>query len=306
MLRRQPAAYCEKRGLMAAGERDKSLFPAIRPGGAPAPIPPSARGVQSIEIGGRILCVLLHARQPMMLRDLAGEAGLTPGQAHAYLVSLRKLDLVEQDGATGRYQLGPFALHLGLARQRATDAVRLATAAAAALSEKTGLMTVVTVWGASGATVVYVEEGANQIIINVKPGIIYPIVNTATGRVFAAFLPPKVVEPALARELESLDLIRQTGGPVDPDALQAEFAAIRQRGYGTIVDRPIPGLSAIAAPVFDFTTRIQLAMTLVGPTRAMDTSSGRAPVGHLLDVTRTISAKLGHQADMTPPAAGSL
>jgi DNA-binding IclR family transcriptional regulator len=293
-------------GVMAASERDKAILPTIRPAGMPAPIPLSARGVQSIEIGGRILTVLLHARLPMMLRDLAGEAGLTPGQAHAYLVSLRKLELVEQDSATGRYQLGPFALHLGLARQRATDAVRLATAAAAALSEKTGLMTVVTVWGTGGATVVYVEEGANQIVINVRPGIVYSIVSTATGRVFAAFLPSKVVEPALARELQNQDLIQQAGGPVDPRVLQADFAAIRQRGFGATVDRPIPGLTAIAAPVFDFTSRMQLALTLVGPSQAMDTGEGSALVGELLDVTNTISAKLGHLPETEPLLAESV
>ena len=292
-LRPQDAARA-KRGVMAAGERDKTIFPTIRPGGTPAPVAPSARGVQSIEIGGRILSVLLHARVPMMLRDLAGEAGLTPGQAHAYLVSLRKLELVEQDSATGRYQIGPFALHLGLARQRATDAVRLATAAAASLSETTDLMTVVSVWGTGGATVVYVEEGANQIVINVRPGTVYSIVSTATGRVFAAFLPPKIVEPALARELQNQDLIQQAGGPVDSGRLQADFAAIRQRGFGTTVDRPIPGLTAIAAPVFDFTNRMQLAMTLVGPSQAMDTGDHSALVGELLEFTRTISAKLGH------------
>lgn len=291
--------------MMAASERDKGTFPTIRLGAMPTPIPPSARGVQSIEIGGRILSVLLHARQPMMLRDLASEAGLTPGQAHGYLVSFRKLELVEQDSATGRYRLGPFALHLGLARQRATDAVRLATSAAAALSEKTDLMTVVTVWGMGGATVVYVEEGANQIIINIKPGTVYPIVNTATGRVFAAFLPPKVVGPALARELENLDLLQQAGGSIDPEALQADFAAIRRLGYGAIVDRPIPGISAIATPVFDFTNRMQLAMTLVGPTQAMDTGRASALVTELSDVTRTISAKLGHLAEMDVPVASS-
>ena len=32
-----------------------------------------------------------------------------------HLVSFRKLELVEQDGVSGRYRLGPFALRLGLA-----------------------------------------------------------------------------------------------------------------------------------------------------------------------------------------------
>jgi DNA-binding IclR family transcriptional regulator len=78
------------------------------------------RGVQSVEIGGRLLALLVERQQPMMLRDLAQAADLTPGQAHAYMTSLRKLDIVEQDEA-GRYRLGPFALHLGLTRLRISD-----------------------------------------------------------------------------------------------------------------------------------------------------------------------------------------
>jgi DNA-binding IclR family transcriptional regulator len=258
------------------------------------PIRPSARGVQSIDIGGRLLAALVRSRQPMMLRDLANQAGLTPGQAHAYLVSFRKLEIVEQDAATGRYQLGPFALHLGLARQRSTDAVRLATVAAPALSEKTDLMTVVTVWGSGGATVVYVEEAANQILINVKPGITYSIVGTATGKVFAAFLPPKIVEPAMARELENLNLMQRAGGPVEPAALQAEVAAVRANGYAVTVDRPIPGLTAISAPVFDFTSRMQLAMTLVGPSQFLDVGPSSVPLAALLQATSILSAQLGY------------
>ena len=72
------------------------------------------RGVQSIEVGGRILAVMVKATQPMMLRDLAIQAKITPAQAHAYLVSFRKIGIVEQDVATGRYRLGGFALQLGL------------------------------------------------------------------------------------------------------------------------------------------------------------------------------------------------
>ena len=84
------------------------------------------RGIGSIEVGGRILQILADAAQPVMLRDLAEAAKIAPGQAHAYLVSLRKLDLVEQETGTGRYQLGPFALHLGLARLRITQPYQIA------------------------------------------------------------------------------------------------------------------------------------------------------------------------------------
>ena len=81
-----------------------------------AEAPPAAlsgRGVQSVEVAGRILSVLADSTRPMMLRDIADATGMPPGQAHPYIVSFRKIGLVEQDGASGLYRLGWFALHLG-------------------------------------------------------------------------------------------------------------------------------------------------------------------------------------------------
>src|SRR5579859_5672383 len=77
---------------------------------------PTGRGVQSVEVAGRILSVLADSNRPMMLRDIADATAMPPGQAHPYIVSFRKIGLVEQDAASGLYRLGWFALHLGLAR----------------------------------------------------------------------------------------------------------------------------------------------------------------------------------------------
>src|SRR3978361_911608 len=85
----------------------------------------TGRGVQSVEVGGRLLAVMASAGRALMLRDISGGAKVTPAQAHAYLVSFRKIGLVEQDRASGLYKLGPFALQLGLARLRSLDAFRL-------------------------------------------------------------------------------------------------------------------------------------------------------------------------------------
>jgi len=37
-----------------------------------------SRGIQSIEVGGRLLEALARVGEPMMLRDLAREAAMTP------------------------------------------------------------------------------------------------------------------------------------------------------------------------------------------------------------------------------------
>ena len=84
------------------------------------------RGIQSIEIGSELLGVLAQHVTPMALKDLAKAAGMSPGKAHPYLVSFLKVGFVTQD-ASGRYQLGPFALQLGLTRLQRLDVVKEAS-----------------------------------------------------------------------------------------------------------------------------------------------------------------------------------
>src|SRR6516164_9717898 len=87
------------------------------------------RGIGSVEVGGQLLRVLTEVDGPMMLRDIAASAGMTAAKAHPYMVSYMRLGLIEQDRASGRYELGPLALQMGLASMRRLNPVRVATEA---------------------------------------------------------------------------------------------------------------------------------------------------------------------------------
>ena len=256
----------------------------------------AGRGVQSIEIGGRVLAALAGAAAPLMLRDLAALADLPSAQAHAYLVSLRKIGLVEQ--TEGRYRLGPFALHLGLARMRAVDALRLATQAAPGLAADMGLMIAVTVWGSLGATVVQVNEAVDQIHVNLRPGTVFSALHTATGRLFAAYLPATILESHLTASVALRGLLEPKHGETT-DALRREVEATRHRGYGRAQGSPIPGVNAVAAPVFDHTGDLKLALTAIGPAARVDIEPGSAPVARLTTFARELSLELGFSE--TPP-----
>ena len=61
------------------------------------------QGIQSIEVGARLLRALAANGRSMMLRDLAQNAAMPAAKAHRYLVSFMRMGLVEQDANTGRY-----------------------------------------------------------------------------------------------------------------------------------------------------------------------------------------------------------
>lgn len=118
-------------------------------------------GIQSIEVGFRLLDVLTREPRAMMLRDLAQRAGMSPAKAHRYLVSFLRLGVVSQDPLSGRYELGGFALQLGLARLARVDGVKLARIALAELRDRLDLTVGIAVWGNQGPTMVHWMESSH-------------------------------------------------------------------------------------------------------------------------------------------------
>lgn len=261
-------------------------------GGSADPIDVPGRGVHSVEIAGRILAALAEAGGPIMLRDLAQMAAVTPAQAHAYVVSLRRLGLVEQEG--GRYALGPFALTLGIARLRTFNPLRMAATAIDDIVTRTGLMATVSVWGTHGPTVVQVQEPRDNLHVNIRPGIVYSIGGSATGRAFAAFLREDIVTPRVRAELDEGQDSQRIGNPISEAQLAREVKQIRRAGFATARGSPIPGINALAAPVFDYTGLVQFVLTEIGAAAGVDTSLESPQAAELLALTRDLSARLGH------------
>lgn len=252
------------------------------------------RGIQSLETGGVILRALAMAPEAMKLRDLSDAVDIAPAKLHPYLVSLRKTGLVEQSEA-GLYMLGPFALQLGLSRLRGQNAYHETIRRVPALAEETGLMVAISVWGLHGCTIVYVRESTARIHANVRPGGMFMTTLTATGRLFAAFLPPDVTETVVASEIAEMQSSQSASHDLDETAFRQRVEIVRDQGFETTLDIPIPGVSAIAAPVFDHAGAMELAVTLIGPTPSIDLRPDGPMVADLLAFTARLSRDLGLQ-----------
>jgi DNA-binding IclR family transcriptional regulator len=254
----------------------------------------TSRGIQSVEVGGQLLKALTRSGQAMALKDLAQAAGMTAARAHPYLVSFGKLGLIEQDPDSGHYGLGSLARQLGLISLQQVDPVRLCIAELPALAQEIGCTVSAAVWGAAGPVIIRVEQGPTAVHVAMRHGFPASLRHTGTGKVFAAYRPRAEIEAALAME----------GFPdaLDEPAFAQELQLIRQTGLAQVKEEFMPGLCALAAPVFDGFGQLAVAIACIGPTRVLDIRPQGAQAQALLRMANGLSARLGAViAAPTPP-----
>lgn len=282
------------------------------------------RGIQSIEVGGALLRALAHQGRALPLKDLAAEAGMTPAKAHPYLVSFGKLGLVTQHAGSGHYGLGPLAMQLGLISLQQLDPLALATARLEALAQEIGHTVAVAVWGNRGPTIVRVARAPSAVHVNMRHGTVMSVRGTASGRLWAAWLPQDRVAPLLesgpapaqtATAAKRPDSSKPPAAPqarksrpppgdpapadtaeATPAAWAAALSAIRAEGLSRVRDRLLPGVSALAVPVFDGPGRMVLALTTIGTSATLDTGPQGLPARALLRTAQALSAQLGGAA----------
>jgi DNA-binding IclR family transcriptional regulator len=243
-------------------------------------------GVQSLEIGMGILRAMVNGQRSMMLKDIAAAAEMPPSKAHRYLVSLIRAGLVEQDPLTSRYDLGPFALNIGLVAIDRLDRVRLGLTAIAQLRDEINETTALAVWSDNGPVIVRWERPRRPITVNVVTGTALEILSSASGRVFAAWLQNDAVNRLIGKEMKSgAHLPPELKTRADVDAM---LAVVRADGY--LVD----GVEAVAAPVFNFRNEITMAMLAVGVKGMFDVSPGSAVVSGVRRAAAELSVRLGY------------
>jgi len=253
-------------------------------------------GIQSVEVGFALLDVLAQAPGPLMLRDLASAAGMSAAKAHRYLVSFQRLSLVVQDANT-RYELGPATLRLGLATLSRLDAVKLARERLPSLMDQTGHTLALAVWGNRGPTLVHWQEAPLAMPVSLRLGDVMPLLSSATGRCFAAFIahggaadkaqPMIEAELALARKLGRSDL------PSTAAQVQAMNTETRAQGLGRVVNVLLPGISGFCAPVFDADGHLALGVVSLGSSATLDTDWAGPVAQALRGFAAQLSSDLG-------------
>lgn len=245
----------------------------------------------------RVLQVIVNGHRSMPLKEIAAAAKMPAAKVHRYLVSLIRSGMVEQDPLSSRYDLGPFAMTLGLVAADRQDTIRLGLSAIHALCEKIDEVAALIAWSQNGPIVVRWQRPRRPITISIDTGTTLNMLSTASGRIFGAFLPASMTDPLVQAALKASGIPKELRSLSSANAL---YSRVREAGLAVLEkNHLVTGVASMAAPVFNAEGEITLALAVIGFQDSLNTDPNGAPAMALRAAARELSQKLGHHWHQT-------
>ncbi|WAP55100.1 IclR family transcriptional regulator [Streptomyces luomodiensis] len=249
-----------------------------------------ARNIQSLERAAAMLRLLAGGERRLGLSDIASTLGLAKGTAHGILRTLQQEGFVEQDEASGRYQLGAELLRLGNSYLDVHELRARALVWTDDLARASGESVYLGVLHQQGVLIVhhvFRPDDSRQVL---EVGAMHPLHSTALGKVLSAYDPVAHSE-VTETERQAFTARTVTGEP----EFEGVLDLTRARGWGSDVEETWEGVASVAAPIHD---RRRLPVGAVGITgaveRVCDDGELRSElVAAVRDCARAVSRDLG-------------
>ncbi len=245
--------------------------------------------VPALQRGMQLLGQFSRAERELTGAELSRRLDLPRASVFRLLQTLEQLGFVERVGESTSYKLGIAVLRLGFEYLASMELAEYGRPIIDDLCGSTGLSAHLVV--RDGREVVFVAKSAGRSFMfnSVQVGARLPAHATVLGRVLLGDLAAQELADLYAGvALESFTA--QT--PTSLDALQQLVEADAQRGYGISQGGFEPGISTIAAPVFDEHQRIAAAIGLTVPSQRVEPAALEAIVAQVCDAATRLSQRI--------------
>lgn len=245
----------------------------------------STGAVAAVGVAFSVLEELANSEGPVGTSELARRLQQTKARVHRHLVTLRELGFVDKDSASDRYRLGWKAYRFGIRVTESFDLRQLAEPHLVRLHEASGQTVALAIpAGAAQVTVIEALTRTDQVAITIRPGSVISALNSALGRVILAFAPAAVRTQALSTLVPGL----REDALLKPEQVQRQLDEITKRWFELAVNERLPGVAALAAPVFDDRGAAVAAVALIGSQSVLMTP----PPRELVEQVRLCAARI--------------
>jgi DNA-binding IclR family transcriptional regulator len=226
------------------------------------------KGIQSIEIGFRVIDALVRTRGSMSLKSIAELAGMSSSKTRMYLVSLIRAGIIAQEPHGGSYGLGPYAITLGVAALDQLDLFTRAREVMELIGRGREATCLLCTWTGVGIVIIGRGEGQGSLPVDFRIGGTASLTRTATGRTFLTYLPEEATRDPLDRELRQNRKVEEYRH-ITQKWLREELRCVRRHGLSRsdqvvlASGVSLAGYGAVAAPVCDPYGRLRFVLTVL-------------------------------------------
>ncbi|MFZ5650226.1 MAG: IclR family transcriptional regulator [Bacillota bacterium] len=248
--------------------------------------------VPSVEFAARILEFLSrYKNRKSTLTEISHSLSISKSTCLRILRVLHEYRFVHYDEETRKYSLGEYLVILGARAADFSDRLALSRPHLADLCRQTNLTSVL-VEPALNNRIMYVakEEPDVSIRINVTLGQYFPITGASFGKCFLAFMD----------EDEADRIIRENGIKqftsktiTNVDEFKSNLKVVRHLGYAYSSEEHTQGVSAVAAPVFDFNGKVIMVVACLGTLALLNQSNVSEVKDAVLNAAGRIMRSLG-------------
>ncbi|MFB4317857.1 IclR family transcriptional regulator [Actinomadura sp. 21ATH] len=260
----------------------------------------AATGTAKALVKGMGLVDLIAADGPRRLTDLVEASGVPRGTVVRLLEVLLDAGILRTDAA-GLYDLGPRLAVWGQRFLDRLDIRGLAQDLMAGLSAETRETCFLGIVQDDQVLYVAKIDSPQAVRPAAVVGTVNPLHCTGIGKVLLAHADERTRRRCLERPL-----VRKTPNTItDPDALAAELAATRDRGYAIDEIENEDGVRCVAVPVRDHTGQVAAALSVSAPAYRFPREGLPAVAELALAAAATLSERLGHQPRTPADPTGS-
>jgi DNA-binding IclR family transcriptional regulator len=251
----------------------------------------SPNGTQAVDRAAQLLIQVVHCSGPVTFTELTAASGLAKSTTSRLLMALERNGLVQRDGR-GRFRPGEVFVSYAWRGGAEAGLITVAQPFLDRLGDATG--ETINLGVASRGMVEQVAQVDSTYLIGGTNwvGLSVPLHCAALGKVLLAYgaaeLPPGRLTRRTARTITSRE------------ALAADLAEVRRRGYAVTNEELEPGLVAVAAPVYRDGATVVAALSVSGPASRLTRARVPAVAARCMTEARALSAVLGYQPAQAP------
>ena len=251
-----------------------------------------ALGARVLEKSIDLLYSFESHRPEQSLFQISRNLGFPPSTARRLLKAMMSRRLIQQDGSTKLYRLGPGLFYLAAVAREGLAIRKIAYPFMERLRDITGENAVLHELRDGKRVCIEKVESKEVLRDSLRVGDQFPAHAGASGKVLLAYLPADELRDYLKAGHGLKALTPRT--ITDPKKLTADLARTRRQGFAySCGERVMDGLCAISAPIFDSEGRAPYSLTITLTPFRLQAKGRSKLVAAVKRFAAEISQKLG-------------